>query len=88
MHPLSDKMVCSEDDDEEPELPPECLEGQVKAEPGEETVVKTEARARTPSYELHIYNVEELSRFKKREMIADAELLDGKLLHHPHSTRI
>jgi structural maintenance of chromosome 4 len=44
--------------------------------------VKTDARERTPSYELHIYNVEELSKFKKREMVADAELLDGERLHN------
>lgn len=32
---------------------------------------------RTTSYELHIYSAEELAAFKKREMVADAELLDG-----------
>ncbi|KAJ7209498.1 RecF/RecN/SMC [Mycena pura] len=36
-------------------------------------------RARTPSSELHTYSAEELSRFKKRDMIADVELLDEKL---------
>ena len=49
----------------------------VKPEPTEATVPPPKKRARTPSYELHIYSVEELSRFKKKELLADVSLLDG-----------
>ncbi|KAJ7096401.1 RecF/RecN/SMC [Mycena epipterygia] len=38
-----------------------------------------QTRARTPSFELHTYSADELSRFKKRDMITDVELLDEKL---------
>jgi structural maintenance of chromosome 4 len=75
----------SDDDDdhhEDPARPAEDAEpgeGKVKLEPGDETATKVmTSQERTPSYELHIYSVEELSAFKKREMIADAELLDGE----------
>ncbi|KAJ7072399.1 RecF/RecN/SMC [Mycena amicta] len=36
-------------------------------------------RASTPSTELYTYSADELSRFKKRDMTADVELLDEKL---------
>ena len=49
----------------------------VKPEPNDEAVPPPKKRARTPSYELHIYSVEELSRFKKKELLADVSLLDG-----------
>ena len=49
----------------------------VKPEPTEATIPPPKKRARTPSYELHIYSVEELSRFKKKELLADVSLLDG-----------
>jgi len=52
------------------------VEGDVKLDPeAEEQPKKTSAR--TPLYELHMYSAEELAGFKKRELIADAELLDG-----------
>ena len=51
--------------------------GNVKSEPTEDTIDR-QTRERTPSNELHIYSVEELSAFRKRELIADAELLDGE----------
>lgn len=47
-------------------------EGPVKKEPGAK-----KSRARTPSHELHSYSEQELGTFKKRELLADAELLDG-----------
>lgn len=69
----------SEDDEEdEDEEHPDVTEGQAKQEDGNEDPPKSRPRQRTPSYELHMYSVEELARFKKREMIADSELLDGK----------
>ncbi|EJC98646.1 uncharacterized protein FOMMEDRAFT_95979, partial [Fomitiporia mediterranea MF3/22] len=51
----------------------------VKPEPTEETVPPPKKRARTPSFELHIYSVEELSRFKKKELLADVSLLDEQI---------
>ncbi|TFK70065.1 hypothetical protein BDN72DRAFT_839506 [Pluteus cervinus] len=51
-------------------------EPQVKAEPGQRPKVK---RERTPSHELHIYSEQELSKFRKRELLADKELLDEKV---------
>lgn len=36
-------------------------------------------RQRTPSNELHIYSEAELAQFKRKDMIADAELLDGEI---------
>jgi structural maintenance of chromosome 4 len=53
------------------------VEGDVKPEPEAEEQPKKKTSARMPSYELHMYSAEELAGFKKREMIADAELLDG-----------
>jgi hypothetical protein len=60
-------------------------EAHVKPEPSaEEQPKKKKASARTPSYELHIYSAEELAGFKKREMVADAELLDGASRYIPN----
>ena len=47
----------------------------MKPEPDVDNVPK--AKRQTSSTELYTYNVEELSKFNKRELIADAELLDG-----------
>ncbi|KAH9950960.1 RecF/RecN/SMC N terminal domain-containing protein [Amylocystis lapponica] len=72
--------VDDEEDEEEEQVHRESaepVEGEVKPEPG--SAPKRKARQRTPSDELHIYTEQELSMFKKREMIADAELLDEKL---------
>ena len=52
-------------------------EGQVKDEPVEERVPPKKNREERSSAELHIYTVEELSKFKKRELLADVTLLDG-----------
>ncbi|KAI0368918.1 RecF/RecN/SMC protein [Pilatotrama ljubarskyi] len=49
-------------------------EGPVKKEPGAK-----KPRARTPSNELHTYTEQELASFKRRELLADAELLDEKV---------
>jgi structural maintenance of chromosome 4 len=73
----------SDDEDEEATNPvdnakPEGDEVKVKAEIDEVPVPKAgQARERTPSHELHMYTQEELSRFRKKELVADAELLDG-----------
>ncbi|CDO73402.1 hypothetical protein BN946_scf185013.g36 [Trametes cinnabarina] len=49
-------------------------EAPVKKEP-----VAKKPRARTPSSELHVYTEQELATFKKRELVADVELLDEKV---------
>lgn len=73
-------------DTEDMEATPAGSDGEaVKAEPHQSAPAKKKVRERTPSYELHIYSAEELSKFKKREMIADSELLDGKMIHSSHS---
>ncbi|PCH34299.1 RecF/RecN/SMC protein [Wolfiporia cocos MD-104 SS10] len=72
-----DKLKLEEIDDDEEEAEEHPEDEKVKREDGEEP--KHKARARTPSYELHVYTAEELAGFRKRELIADAELLDEKL---------
>jgi structural maintenance of chromosome 4 len=47
----------------------------VKQESAESAPKK--ARQPTSSNELYIYSAEELARFKKREIVADSEYLDG-----------
>ena len=54
----------------------------VKDEPGNEpaaapAVPKKQKKKQTEDLELHTYEEDELKRFKQREMVADAELLDG-----------
>jgi structural maintenance of chromosome 4 len=70
-------LFVSDDDDEE-EAPNTGDDAQVKPEPGQQIVKKDRHRQGTPSYELHIYTVEELQQFKQRDMVADTELLDGR----------
>lgn len=79
--------IRSEDDDDEEEAHPvanptegaDGADAQVKADP-DAPQKKGKGREHTPSFELHIYGVDELATFKKRELIADAELLDGGYL--------
>ncbi|KAH8111883.1 RecF/RecN/SMC [Phellopilus nigrolimitatus] len=54
-------------------------ENVVKPEPTEAAVPPPKKRARTPSHELHIYSVEELSRLRKKELLADVTLLDEQV---------
>ncbi|PSR72085.1 hypothetical protein PHLCEN_2v12066, partial [Hermanssonia centrifuga] len=74
-----------DEDEEEEEAKDDNAEAQPTEEPAEGDSVKPEPKepklkkGRPPPDELHIYSAEELSTFKKREMIADAELLDEKL---------
>ena len=63
------------DDDEDEENEGANEGGDVKQEPGESR--KHRDHEKSPSFELHVYSEEELSKFTKRELIADAELLDG-----------
>ena len=68
-------------DDEDEEVANPALEApdevQVKPEPEEPLLRKAKAREGTPSYELHVYTEEELSRLKKKELVAQVGLLDG-----------
>ncbi|KIJ66611.1 hypothetical protein HYDPIDRAFT_26944 [Hydnomerulius pinastri MD-312] len=58
----------------------EPAEPQVKQESGEPAPAPAKkSRQREPSSELHIYSVEELSQFRKRDLVADSEYLDEKL---------
>ncbi|KAJ7680246.1 RecF/RecN/SMC [Mycena polygramma] len=74
-----------DDDDEEDngaEPPADVTEptaqtDDVKTEDQEQGPKRT--RARTPTSDLHVYSAEELSKFKKRDMTTDVELLDEKL---------
>lgn len=82
--------TCSDDDDDE-----EDGADQVGGASGSgEAVVKQEhadsappkkTRQRTPSTELYIYSADELARFKKRDMLADSEYLDGIFRHLSHA---
>jgi hypothetical protein len=59
-------------------------EGVVKQEHADSAPPK-KARQRTPSTELYIYSADELARFKKRDMLADSEYLDGMSRHLSHT---
>ncbi|KAF8079236.1 RecF/RecN/SMC N terminal domain-containing protein [Lyophyllum atratum] len=54
-------------------------DGEVKAEPEESRPPKPKPKDKAASQELHMYRPEELAKFKKREMVADIELLDENL---------
>lgn len=79
---------CSDDDEEEEEeaeaapADGEPSKPHVKQEPGEQRVPppKKTSKPRQPSNELHIYSVDELAQFRKRDLVADSEYLDGALL--------
>jgi structural maintenance of chromosome 4 len=87
------KCVCDRDDDDEDEdeeeetvaaIEPQTTrdgpppEGGVKPEPDEELPAKKKSKDKPPANELHTYGVPELSKFQKRELVADAEYLDGR----------
>ncbi|KAF7361982.1 Structural maintenance of chromosomes protein 4 [Mycena venus] len=72
----------NDDEDNATEQPADAMDAtaqtdEVKAEDQEQA--PKQPRARTPSSGLHTYSADELSKLKKREMIADVELLDEKL---------
>ncbi|KAH7886361.1 RecF/RecN/SMC N terminal domain-containing protein [Phlebopus sp. FC_14] len=80
-----DKLRLEEIDDDEEEEDEDAeaeatgsAEPQVKQESGEPALPKKQRR-RQPSDELHIYSVEELAQFRKRDLVADSEYLDEKL---------
>lgn len=50
----------------------------VKPDPDQPEPLKQKAVPKASPHELHMYSADELAGFKKREMVADAELLDGK----------
>ncbi|THH32819.1 hypothetical protein EUX98_g1311 [Antrodiella citrinella] len=77
-----------DDDDDEEEAEPEAEAGSsnsVKPEPGEGGIPKSKAKPkRNNSTELHQYSADELAQFKRRELVADVELLDDKLKNKPN----
>ena len=72
------------DEDEESEQAAGGGEGEAQGDDGEAPVKKEQgarkSRARTPSHELRTYTEDELATFKRRELLADTELLDGQWL--------
>ncbi|KAF8129892.1 RecF/RecN/SMC [Boletus edulis] len=75
-----------DEDEEEPEAEATAGDGepsepQVKQEDGEPSAQppKKPSKPRQSSNELHIYSVEELAQFRKRDLVADSEYLDEKL---------
>ncbi|KAJ7462205.1 RecF/RecN/SMC [Mycena galericulata] len=77
---IEDEDEDDEDDEDGAEQPIDAVEptaNQVKAEDEDHEPKRT--RERTPSSELRTYSADELSKFKKRAMITDIELLDEKL---------
>ncbi|KAN0100061.1 RecF/RecN/SMC [Tylopilus felleus] len=80
--------IDDDEDEEEPEAEAEAAPAngepsgpQVKQEPGEPAAPppKKPSKPRQPSNELHIYSVDELAQFRKRDLVADSEYLDEKL---------
>lgn len=52
----------------------------VKPEPKDDAIPPPKKRSRTPSHELHIYTSEELSQFRKKDLMADVVLHEGTFL--------
>ena len=87
IHDIVSKTKLSDDEDE-------ILETNKKEEQGDGDAQDQNAddqskedattRAREQSLELHIYTVEELSRFKKKELLADVTYLEGNLYPFPY----
>ena len=65
--PVKDDDAMSEDQDGDAPVKPEPVEGKVPAK----------KREKTPSNALRVYTFEEIAKFKKKELLADVELLDG-----------
>ncbi|KAI0082329.1 hypothetical protein K474DRAFT_1655715 [Panus rudis PR-1116 ss-1] len=70
------KLEDVDEDDDDEEEPPES--NPVKPDPDGEGSSRAK-NSRRSSTELYMYTAEELATFKKRELIADTELLDEKL---------
>ena len=74
-----------DEDEEEPEAAAAPADGepsepQVKQESGEPAAPPPNkpSKPRQPSNELQVYSVDELAQFRKRDLVADSEYLDGK----------
>lgn len=83
MNFISD-MPCTSDDDEDEEAgdveEAEPKEPEVKQESGEPVPPPPKkARERQSSTELYIYSEGELRQFHRRDLVANAELLDGNM---------
>ena len=74
-------MRREEDEDEEDDEDHEGDGDGEKPHAGEQNPVKSESAEEQKSENgLKVYQEEELARFKRRELVADVELLDGSLL--------
>ncbi len=49
----------------------------MKPEPQDDDEVPPKRREKTPSDELHMYSVDELAQFRKKDLVADVALLEG-----------
>jgi len=88
--------TCSDDDNNNKEEEEEVADQVVGASGSGEMAVKQEhadsappkkVRQQMPSTELYIYSANELAHFKKRDMLADSEYLDGIFCHF-HYTQL
>ncbi|KAF8971821.1 RecF/RecN/SMC N terminal domain-containing protein [Flammula alnicola] len=66
------------DENEEGEAPVK-VEGGIKPEPKQKPAGRKAKREGTPPNELHMYTRDELKKYKKEELLADAEYLDEKI---------
>lgn len=55
----------------------------VKAEPRDDDETPHKRREKTPSDELHMYSVDELKLFRKKDLFADVALLEGTSFSFP-----
>jgi hypothetical protein len=87
--------TCSDDDNNEEEEE-EVADQVIGASGSGERAVKQEhadslplkkVHQRMPSTELYIYSADKLAHFKKRDMLADSEYLDG-IFHHFRYTQL
>lgn len=84
---IADEYIDSDDEEEEDEegeaeaAPADqagSSEARVKQEPDAEPPVKKASKSHQQSNELQVYSVEELARFRPRNLLADSEYLDGE----------
>lgn len=73
----------SDDDDDDDEESEKISKGgederEGSAEGGEKIKPDPEAPPKEPAQKLHEYTPDELSRYKKQELLGDVELLDGR----------
>jgi structural maintenance of chromosome 4 len=74
--------VPSDDDEEEEEADPQVKENEQDEDDVKEELSqpsKKKEREGTPANDFHTYNTDDLAKFRKQALVADAELLDGEI---------